>query len=168
MSEQKWLLSPEQIGLVVVPDSDPWSQEAKMRAVARAQLAHCEPLIRTEGIQEGRRQVLARLKALNDNHDCARDFDKGVQELITELEGEMKLKEQITKELEAHFNDPIDDPCPYCKAAEVILTLIRAEVEKVKWPTYEDSVRRVGVRPKDITYANGCFEACQAILKALE
>ncbi len=44
-----------------------------------------------EGVKAGKRQVLGRLKTLNERkHYCTADFDQAVQELIQELEKELE------------------------------------------------------------------------------
>ncbi len=42
--------------------------------------------LREKSRAEGRREVIMRLKILDKNHNCCKDFDEAVQELIHELE----------------------------------------------------------------------------------
>ncbi len=101
MSEniERYLLSEDKVGDQLdlemtnqyLRSDGTWTSTIDVYPLLRTQLKYAASLIRTEGIEEGRRQVLGRLHDL-DNHKefCTNDFDQAVQELIRELEKELE------------------------------------------------------------------------------
>ncbi len=72
-NKEKYLLNDEALikveDLYTPPTKDEWAIKPdhmywRRNRIARAQLAHCEPLIRAEGIHKGRRQVIDEVKGM--------------------------------------------------------------------------------------------------------